>query len=29
VRVMIEAQSDAVAQSVAAKLAQVVETELR
>ena len=29
VRVMVEAQSDAVAQSVAAKLAQVVETELR
>jgi len=28
VRVMVEAQSDAVAQSVAAKLAQVVETEL-
>jgi phosphoglucosamine mutase len=29
VRVMVEAQSDAVAQSVATKLAQVVETELR
>ena len=29
VRVMVEAQSDAVAQSVAAKLAQVVETELK
>ena len=29
VRVMIEAQSDAVAQSVASKLAQVVETELK
>ena len=29
VRVMVEAQSDAVAQSVATKLAQVVETELK
>ena len=29
VRVMVEAQSDAVAQSVASKLAQVVETELK
>jgi phosphoglucosamine mutase len=29
VRVMVEAQSDAVAQSVAKKLAQVVETELK
>ena len=29
VRVMVEAQSDAVAQSVAAKLAQIVETELK
>jgi len=29
VRVMVEAQSDAVAQSVATKLAQIVETELR
>lgn len=29
VRVMVEAQSDAVAQSVAAKLAQVVESELK
>ena len=29
VRVMVEAQSDSVAQSVAAKLAQVVETELK
>ena len=29
VRVMVEAQSDAIAQSIATKLAQVVETELR
>ena len=29
VRVMVEAQSDAVAQSVAARLAQIVETELK
>jgi phosphoglucosamine mutase len=29
VRVMVEAQSDAVAQDVATKLAKVVETELR
>jgi phosphoglucosamine mutase len=29
VRVMVEAQSEAVAQSVAAKLAQIVESELR
>ena len=29
VRVMVEAQSDAVAQDVATKLAQVVETELK
>jgi phosphoglucosamine mutase len=29
VRVMVEAQSDAVAQSVATKLAQIVETELK
>ena len=29
VRVMVEAQSDAVAQNVAAKLAHIVETELK